>query len=361
MPWFLETDTFADEPVWQVLGAGVADMEDRLQAAYTRLKAKTSHLRANGYLTAATALTMCRGRRKVLDLLCTSVLEQPPLVHRQGDECPCLGDQPWIEGFAYRIHEFLKRNPSRAENDRNKRQRADRRNSRLKAMVYARDGGCCRYCGSGPLSKKAGRAADRRKVLTFDHVDPDDEAYEDGRNYAVCCDRCGTKKGHRTPYEAGMVLLPVPTAQEAALLARRPLQLHELPEYTPADLVHTTDANQRPINDEPATNQRQTTDPVTDRITDRDDGPDTGPDTETDTTGVPETGHHQHQRAPDQQHRELSDPLGSGRGGPRPDGAPPPRPTDQPDRTGSDPDIYHRRSRTTAPSEQPPPAERNTP
>jgi hypothetical protein len=138
LPYWLETDAFADDPIWQVLGAGKADVEDRLQAAYCRLKAKTSHLRDNGYLTTATALTQCRGRRQVLDLLCTPVLERPPLLHRQGDTCPCLGGE-WIEGFGYRVHEFLKRNPSRAEHDRATAQRADLRNARLKALVYERD------------------------------------------------------------------------------------------------------------------------------------------------------------------------------------------------------------------------------
>jgi hypothetical protein len=179
LPYWLETDAFADDPIWQVLGAGKADVEDRLQAAYCRLKAKTSHLRDNGYLTTATALAQCRGRRQVLDLLCTSVLERPPLLHRQGDTCPCLGGE-WIEGFGYRVHEFLKRNPSRAEHDRAKAQRADLRNARLKALVYERDAGCCRYCRSGPLSNKAGRSRDRRKALVYDHVDPDAPAGEDG-------------------------------------------------------------------------------------------------------------------------------------------------------------------------------------
>lgn len=346
MPYWLESDTFADDPVWEVLADGRADLEDRLQAAYCRLKAKTSHLRENGYLTAGTALAMCRGRRPVLDLLCKPVLERPALLHREGDDCPCLGDT-WVAGFAYRIHEFLKRNPSKAENDRNKAQRADLRNARLKALVYERDGGHCRYCRSGPLNRKAGRSIDRRKVLVFDHVNPDEPAGEDGRNLAANCAACNEHKGRRTPYEADMVLLPPPTPAERAAWLQRPLALHDRPVYDPADLTRNTDANARPITDGSATEQRQNTDPVTDRITDPNNDRADDPNTDRDTTRAPETSHQQHQHRPEQHHGEPGKPLGSGRVGPRPDGGPP-GPATQPDRTGEHPDIYHRRSRTPA-------------
>jgi hypothetical protein len=350
VPYWLETDSFADDPIWQVLGGGNADLEDRLQSAYCRLKAKTSHLRDNGYLTPATALAQCRGRRPVLDLLCRPVLERPPLLHRQGDDCPCLAGG-WIEGFGYRIHEFLKRNPSRAENDRAKSQRADLRNSRLKALVYERDGGCCRYCRSGPLSNKAGRSLDRRKALAFDHVDPDAPAGEDGANLATCCAACNEYKGHRTPYEADMVLLPPPTDVERAQWRDRPLQLNDRPAYGPADLTRATDANARPITneitDESPTDQHHVADPVTDRITD----PAADPETDHDNITLPESNHDQAQQQDDQQHAETEKPLGSGRVGHRSDGDRP-QARAQPERTGADPDIYHRRSRL---SPDPPP------
>src|SRR5690606_10030604 len=146
-----------------------------------------------------------------------------------GDECPCLGTAPWIDGYAYRIHNFLKRNPSKREYDLDKAKKADLRDARLKALVLKRDGGCCRYCGSGPLERKAVRAKDRRRVLTFDHVDPDRAAGEDGANLVVCCGRCNDEKGARTPDEADMVLLPEPTPEQAARLADREPQRLDRP------------------------------------------------------------------------------------------------------------------------------------
>jgi hypothetical protein len=104
MPYWLETDAFHELPVWEVLAAGNADRMDQLQAAYVRLKSLASHLQKDGYLTADGALRQCRGRRQVLEKMCTPVLDEKPLVHRPGDECPCLGELPWVQGFAYRIH-----------------------------------------------------------------------------------------------------------------------------------------------------------------------------------------------------------------------------------------------------------------
>ena len=89
-------------------------------------------------------------------------------------------------------------------------QKADHRDGRLKDLVWARDGGCCRYCGSGPLVHDNARARDRRRVLQFDHVDPDQPAGPDSENYVVACGACNEVKGHRTPDAAGLVLLPAP-------------------------------------------------------------------------------------------------------------------------------------------------------
>ncbi|MBX7264940.1 hypothetical protein KIF24_01965 [Micromonospora sp. Llam7] len=331
MPYWLESDTFADDPVWDVLAGGRGDRVDALQAASARLKSAASHQLTDGYLTEGTALRYCRGRRQILDLLCTSVLDQAPRLHRPGDECACLGDAPWIDGYAYRIHAFLRRNPSKAEYLRNRAQRADLRDPRLKAMVYDRDGGCCRYCRSGPLSPKAGRARDRRKVLAYDHVDPDQPAGPDGTNLVTVCGRCNEHKGHRTPYEADLPLLPVPTAAERAAWTARGLLLQD-----PAD--------HRQISDRSATKQRHDSDPDADPITDRPDDPDADPD---DTTGAdvrPDDGDHQQE----QQVPSSGKGPGAGRGGHRADQPGPTRQPTQPIRAPDSPDVYHRRSRAPA-------------
>lgn len=340
MPYFLETDTFHSLPVWEVLADGVTDMVDRLQAAYVRMKSRASHLTSDGYLTEGAALAECRGRRKILDRLCTPVLEEKPLIHRQGDECDCLGDA-WIPGYAYRIHAFLKRNPSRREYARNRAQKADLRDARLKDMVYRRDGGCCRYCTSGPLSAKAGRSKDRRKILHYDHVDPDQVAGPDGYGLVVACARCNEEKGHRTPAEADMVLLPAPAADQATAMLTRDLQLHDqAPAGSPTD--------QSPITDEPPTNheqkQKHVGDPISDPITDRISDPITDP---VPPVYPPQTTNTADQRA---DHRPEGSPMGRG-GEPvliHPSQA---RPRGQPARTPEHPDVYHRRSRPAPPPE----------
>jgi 5-methylcytosine-specific restriction endonuclease McrA len=339
VPYWLEGDDFADDPTWEVLAGGAPDRVDALQAAYSRLKAKAAHLLTDGYLTEKTALLYCRGRRQVLDRLCTAVLARPAKVHRQGDQCECLGDAPWIEGYAYRIHAFLKRNPSRREYNRNQAQRRDLDDPRLKSMVYARDGGCCRYCRSGPLSPKAGRSRDRRKVLHYDHVDPDVPAGPEGRNLVVSCGRCNEHKGRRTPAEADMVLLAEPAIEQATLWRVRPQQLHDLP-ADPATAPSGSPADQRPISAETDQTSEQNKTATTDPIADPNGGRNndlTGSDQPT-ATGPPV------KPGPDQRPA----PSGSGRGGPPGSTAGPPTAyDDQPARTAQHPDIYHRRSRAS--------------
>lgn len=63
--------------------------------------------------------------------------------------------------------------------------------------VYDRDGRACRYCGSA-------------EAPTIDHVRPRCQGGGDGPdNLVVACRSCNSRKGGRTPEQAGMVLLPV--------------------------------------------------------------------------------------------------------------------------------------------------------
>jgi 5-methylcytosine-specific restriction endonuclease McrA len=343
VPYFLETDTYHCDPRWEVLTDGVGDLIDALQAALTRLKSLASHLLSEGYLTEGAALKECRGRRKILDKLCTPVLDGPPMVHRQGDECECLGDA-WVQGYAYRIHNFLKRNPSRREYNRNRAQKADLRDARLKGLVYRRDGGCCRYCGSGPLSPKAVRAKDRRKVLHYDHVDPDQPATPDGGNFVTACGRCNETKGKRTPYEADMALLPEPTPEQAAVMERRPLQLHDAPHADHRPTGAGTATDHRITVADRDHDQKPVTDPVTDPITDRHPGPIADPPPAVYPTPTTPATDHRSDRP--------GEPSGMGRGG-EPDLIPTTsRYAHQEHRLPETPDVYHRRSRLPA---SPPP------
>ncbi|MEU7170897.1 hypothetical protein ABZ949_05310 [Micromonospora tulbaghiae] len=332
--------------MWHVLAADKAgrvdrDRLDRLQAAWSRLMSTAARARSDGYLTAYDALDRCHGRTAVLDALCTAVLDRPPILHRQGDDCECLGDG-WIDGYAYRIHGFLKRNPSKRENERERAKRADRRDRRLRALVLERDGWCCRYCGSGPLNPKVGRHKDQRQIIELDHVDPDQPATPGGGNYVTACKRCNVHKGNNIPEGAYMVLRPVPTDEEKAAWARRGLRLFDLelkaPPEAPADRPQTSD--------EPATNQAQNHGPVAGSTDGPTDGPIRGPDPgpTADTTG--EVRPDQPRSEPEPATQWSGRYHGSGRAGHPVAGGDPSSPyADQPPRSAAYPDIYHRGSR----------------
>lgn len=338
MPYFLTSDTFADEPIWEVLAAGKTAVIDALQAAHQRLMSRASHTMTDGYLTQQVALRECR-TRKTLMLLTTPVLGRPPRVHRRGDECECLGDD-WIDGYEYRIHKFLKRNPSKAEYKLDRAKKANLRDNRLKQLVFDRDGGCCRYCRSGPLSPKAGRAKDRRKFLQYDHIDPDKAATPDGEGLVVACGRCNESKGHRTPDEADMVLLPEPTDDERAAWQARGLAL-----FHPADHVS--------ITDESATDHQQDHQQTADSITDTDHRTDHHPNT--DPTDIPAAAVHPDPVTSDHDHHTAGPAEGPGRVGQPPSGGHTPSQQDKalPPRTSDAPDIYHQRSRTQPPPDRP--------
>lgn len=331
MPYFLESDTFADDEIWPALAPRSIDRQDSLQAAYTRLKSKAAHLLTDGYLTEETALRYCRGRRWVLDRLSRPMLGRPPLLHRRGDSCDTTGclDDTWPDGYDLRIHHYLKRNPSRTEYNRSRIQRAELRDPRLRAEAYTRDGGCCRYCRSGPLHPKSGRAKDRRRVLAFDHVDPDRPAGPNATNFVVACGRCNETKGHRTPDEAGMVLLDAPAIEERVQWLSREQVLSDPPDP-------------RLIKPRSSTEQRSDQEPITDPNTHAISEPNS--DGASDPIDMSVGGvRPSNDRSPAETViRSGPEASGPGRGTPR--DADPGQPARPPDA----PDIYHRRSRTPA-------------
>lgn len=339
MPYWLESDSFGHDPVWSALAGGSAAREDALQAAYCRLQAAASHIRSDGWLTRAQALRECRGRVQVLDRLAARVLaDRAPRLHRPADQCECLEGVDWRDGYDFVIHGFLKRNPSKAENKRHRAQLADLRDARLKQQVYGRDGGCCRYCRSGPLPRKGmGRARDRRKVIHYDHVDPDRPAGPDAVNLVVACARCNEYKGRRTPAEADMVLLDPPTdAERAAWLAR------DLTLMDPPPAAATTDATTNTTTDE------QPTDALSDALsTGCDDGcPSDDPQTVSAGEVCPDNGRSSPESAATTAGTTPGEGLGSGRVGRTRASV---GELGQPLRPPDAPDVYHRRSRGPAP------------
>jgi 5-methylcytosine-specific restriction endonuclease McrA len=351
VPYYLTSDNADLDPRWMVLADGKAALADQLYASWHRMHGATSRHMHDGYLTHHDALTACRGRAALLRLLCSPTLGSPPLLHRQGETCSarnCLDDSgPWVDGFAYRICGFSKRNPNRAEKARNDAQKADSRDARLRELVYDRDGGCCRYCRSGPLRKKGmGRARDRRRALQFDHVDPDRAAGPDGRNYVTACARCNESKGQRTPDEAGMTLLPVPTDAQRAAWAARGEQLYDVDDQAAAEPVDN--ARDNPIDNAPD-NQHDNAQAVVGGVVGG-----VVPLAAPEAVPAGEVRLQQGEQAQRQPAGSTSEGSGSGRvGQPL---VPPVRPfAEQLARPADAPDIYHRRSRAPAEASWPPP------
>lgn len=90
---------------------------------------------------------------------------------------------------------------SKADADFERRYRNALRNPDEYLPVRARDGDACRYCARivNWKDRRSGRQG------TLDHVDPDRD------DLVVACKTCNTRKGKRTPEQADMSLLPIPT------------------------------------------------------------------------------------------------------------------------------------------------------
>lgn len=121
----------------------------------------------------------------------------------------------WEEGEGgYWIHDYLDYNPSAAEvgERRAKRARGQRLydDPYLTRRVKERDGNKCRYCG-GQVEWNDRRGSNGG---TYDHVDPEGANSED--NLVVACRGCNSRKGGRTPEEAGMELLPLQEGKSEA-------------------------------------------------------------------------------------------------------------------------------------------------
>jgi hypothetical protein len=357
MAYSLHDDNLYRDPRWAVMARlGEPDGPDVLEMSPARRRAHLARLErrkrdlfcshqlmtletaasmSDGYLTLEAALACCAGDAGQVKALATSVLGLPPWLHRKGDSCSaknCIDSSPpWRDGFDFRLCAFLKKNPSKSERDRSKAQNDDRRDPRLKALLMERDGAFCRYCRSGPLSAKAVRADERRKVLHRDHPDPDRPATPDGGNFVTACASCNEHKARRTQFEADMVLLDPPTAEQLEEWSEQGLVLFPPPWTTPA-------INNR-ITDETPPDQRTNSDPVVD--TDGD--PVVDPTAPDDADACPETGAEQ----PNHGQNQRPEGVGSGRVG-QPHGGPLIGPLGQPVRDQSDPDIYHRRSRAPA-------------
>ena len=100
-------------------------------------------------------------------------------------------------------HQYRLRIPSDERSARPLRVLTDFPMTAADRSTWIRDDGACRYCGA-------------RGDSTFDHVIPRCQGGSDEpENLVVACRGCNSRKGGRTPEQAGMVLRPAPQRHKA--------------------------------------------------------------------------------------------------------------------------------------------------
>lgn len=178
MPWFKVDDGLALHP--KVLAAGNAAM-----GLWVRAGSWSAQQLTDGHVPAAIARTL--GSKTDAQRLVAGGL--------------------WVaNGDGYYFHEWATYQPSRAEvhalRAGNVRRQALSRDVELREAIRLRDEDHCRYCNQRVQWR------DRRGPLggTYDHVDPKGPNATD--NVVVACRGCNSRKGDRTPKQAGMKLLP---------------------------------------------------------------------------------------------------------------------------------------------------------
>lgn len=195
--WLRKDDIGYDDP--RVLAIGNA-----AYGALVRMEQYASAQGTDGWIPADKATEIAS--RSELKMLLTVLPDLGVMLHRYGDRCPCLLEHTWSPARGgYWTHDFLKLNPKASEVDVHKAKKAELRNPKLKHAVRIRDSDTCRYCGN--VCRHADRVSD--DGLTFDHVDPD--VAGGMANLVVACRGCNNRKNRRTPAQAGMELIDLPT------------------------------------------------------------------------------------------------------------------------------------------------------
>ena len=135
----------------------------------------------------------------------------------------------------YVIHDYLDYNPTaeqvRAERDIAKRRFAMNADPKLAKLLRERDGDNCRYCG------KIVNWSDRKGPNggTYDHITPIASGGKDRmENLVVCCRSCNSRKGARTPQQAGMMLL---SSANQAGISTESSRNQDIPSPSPSPII----------------------------------------------------------------------------------------------------------------------------
>lgn len=181
MPWVKLDDQFPDH-------AKIAALSSDAFRAHVMAICYSARMLTDGFVPRNTAW-MFAGKARVVQELVPHLWELAP--------------------GGYRVHDYLDYNPTRAQvmADRElaKRRLVMNNDPALAKAVRRRDGDLCRYCGLMVSWN------DRKGVTggTYDHVLPLTQGgLETAENIVVCCRRCNSKKGARTPEQAGITLHP---------------------------------------------------------------------------------------------------------------------------------------------------------
>jgi 5-methylcytosine-specific restriction endonuclease McrA len=234
--------------------------------AVTFMWCYASAQRTNGWIPAWKARELATPR-ELAALTTIRSTGRAPMLHHPDDECACLDDKAWPAEGGYWAHDFLDRNPSRAENDVQRAKARELKDKTLRHAVKQRDGDRCRYCGH-PV-----RWADRKTGAggVLDHVDPTIAAGAD--NLVVACRSCNGQKKDCTPAAAGLTLLPPPA--DAAVDQRQ--------------IYAGSTPDQPPITDPTQIRPRSDSDPGLDPDPDPPPDPHTGSPAHTASTHAPAT------------------------------------------------------------------------
>lgn len=274
MVWLRKNDVGYDEPLTLAVG-------NAAYGAQVRMEQWASTHRTNGWIPEQKAREIAS--RAELKRLMTAYVDLGKPLHEHGDDCLCLKDHDWSpDRGGFWLHDFLKGNPSRAENDVHRAKARELKDKELRAAVKRRDGDLCRYCGI--TVKWADRKTAEGGVL--DHVDP--RKAEGAANLVVACRGCNGRKKDCTPEAAGMEL-----------------------RSAPGDVNGST-PNLRAINGGSRSDQRPDLDPDLDPGADPDPGREPGSPSSTSTNPGPALPEN------DPINGEINDRMttGTGRGGP---------------------------------------------
>lgn len=184
-----------DDKFWS--SAKVNELSSEAGFLLTRLWSYIGDQGSDGYLPAVALRLVWHSPTALAELI-----ERNFMHERDGITCECGDHVPPSKTGGYVMHQWLERNPSRDEHTIHATKANERKSSELRKLLFDRDMGLCRYCGT--QTNRFDRVSP--KQFQMDHVNPTMPIGIAG--VATACRDCNSRKGARTPSAAQMPLLP---------------------------------------------------------------------------------------------------------------------------------------------------------